>query len=105
MWQLQHRTPAWKLKACIDALQVRPVDLAVLAEATGVQFASSEMVEVAAKCLDEITKEMARDESGTSGTNAMTSSHDKEPKEKDVPDLQEKKSETTENSTEKTGSR
>ena len=27
MWQLQHRMPAWKLNACIDALQVRPVDL------------------------------------------------------------------------------
>ena len=93
--------PAWKLKACIDALQVRPIDLAALAETTGVQFASAEMVEVAAKCLEEITKEIARDESGTSGTTAVTSSHVEEPKEKDVPDLQEKKSEITENSTEK----
>ena len=101
MWQLQHRMPAWKLKACIDALQVRPVDLAVLAEAIGVQFASAEMVEMAAKCLDEITKEMAREKSGTSGTTSVTSSHDEESKEKDVPDLQEKKPETTENSTEK----
>ena len=31
----------------------------------------------------------------------MTSSHDEEPKEKDVPDLQEKKSEVVESSTEK----
>ena len=72
-----------------------------MAEAIGVQFASAEMVEVAAKCLDEITKDMAREKSGTSGTTSVTSSHDEEPKEKDVPDLQEKKSETTENSTEK----
>ena len=93
MWQLQLRVPAWKLKACIDALQVRPIDLAAIAETTGVQFASAEMVDVAAKCLEEITKEMARDESGTSGTE--------EPKEKNVPDLQEKKSEVVENSTEK----
>ena len=48
MWQLQHRVPSWKLKSCIDALQVRPIDLAAIAEATGVQFASAEMVDVAA---------------------------------------------------------
>ena len=101
MWQLQHRMPAWKLKACVDALQVRPVDLAVLIETTGVQFASAELVEVTAKCLEEITKEVARDESDTSGTTAVTSSHDKEPREKDEPDLQEKKSQIAENFTEK----
>ena len=56
MWQLHHRMPAWKLKACTEAMQVKPVDLAALAEATGVQFASVELVEVAAKCLDEITR-------------------------------------------------
>ena len=78
--------PAWKLKACIDDLQVRPIDLAALAETTGVQFASAEMVDLAAE----------------SGTAAVTSSHDEEPKEENVPDLQEKKSEVAENSTEKT---
>ena len=41
--------PAWKLKAYIEALQVRPIDLAALAETTGVQFASAELVEVAIK--------------------------------------------------------
>ena len=40
MWQLHHRMPAWKLKACTEAMQVKPVDLATLAEATGIQFAS-----------------------------------------------------------------
>ena len=48
MWRLQHRMPAWKLKACVDALQLRPIDLAALAETTGVQFASAEMVDLAA---------------------------------------------------------
>ena len=60
MWQLHRRMPAWKLKAYTEALQVRPIDLAALAEATGVQFASAELVEVAIKCLDEKAKEMAK---------------------------------------------
>ena len=47
MWQLHHRMPAWKLKAYTEALQVRPIDLTALAETTGVQFASAELVEVA----------------------------------------------------------
>ena len=80
MWQFHHRMPAWKLRACIDALQVEPIDLAALAEATGVQFASAELVEVAAKCLDEITKEMAKDESSTSDTTAAAPSCDVEQK-------------------------
>ena len=74
MWQLHHRMPAWKSKAYIEALQARPIDLAALAEATGVQFASAELVEVAIKCLDEITKEMAKDTSNTSGADAVASS-------------------------------
>ena len=75
MWQLHHRMPAWKLRACIDALQVRPIDLAALAE--------------------------AKDDSSTSGTTAAAPSRDDEQKEKDMSDLQKEKSETTENSAEK----
>ena len=56
MWRLHRSLPAWKLKVCIDAMKVRPVDLAALALETSVQFASVELVETAASCLDEITK-------------------------------------------------
>ena len=86
MWQLHHRMPAWKLKACTEALQIKPVDLAALAEATGVQFASVELVEVAAKCLDEITKEMAKDDSISSGATAAAPCHDDKQNEKDESD-------------------
>ena len=100
MWQLHHRMPAWKLKACTEALQVKPVDLAALAEATGVQFASVELVEVAAKCLDEMTKEMAKDDSNTSGATAAAPSHDDKQNEKDESDSPKSKEEskTAENS-------
>ena len=53
------------------------------------------------QCLEEITKEMAKDESGTSGTPTATLSLDEEPKEKNARDIQEKKSEIVEDSTEK----
>ena len=86
MRELHHRMPAWKLKACTEALQARPVDLAAIAEATGVQFASGELVEVAAQCLDEISKEMAKDDSNTSGTAAAAPSHDDKRNEKDKSD-------------------
>ena len=63
MWRLHHSSPAWKLKICIDAMKVRPVDLSSLAQKTSVMFASDELVEMAARCLDEITAEMKKDES------------------------------------------
>ena len=63
MWRLHHSSPAWKLKICIDAMKVRPVDLSSLAQKTSVRFASDELVEMAASCLDEITAEMRKDES------------------------------------------
>ena len=63
MWRLHHCSPAWKLKICVDAMKARPVDLSSLAQETSVRFASVELVEMAATCLDEITKEMEKDES------------------------------------------
>ena len=63
MWRLHHSSPAWKLKVCIDAMKVRPIDLTTLAQETSVQLASVELVEMAANCLDEITKETEKDES------------------------------------------
>ena len=54
MRQLQNRMPAWKLKTCNEALRVTLVDLARIAEVTGIQFDTVELVEVAVKCLDEI---------------------------------------------------
>ena len=63
MWRLHRSLPAWKLKICIDAMKVRPVDLSSLAQRTSVKFASTELVEMAVHCLDEITAEMKKDES------------------------------------------
>ena len=63
MWRFHHSSPAWKLKICIDAMKVRPVDLSSLAQTTSVKFASVELVEMAVHCLEEITAEMKKDES------------------------------------------
>ena len=76
MWRLHHSSPAWKLKVCIDAMKARPIDLATLAQATSVQFASVELVELAANCLDEISKEMEKDESKDSSAAIEASTHD-----------------------------
>ena len=73
MWRFHHSSPAWKLKICIDAMKVRPVDLSSLAQETGVKFASVDLVEMAVCCLDEITAEIKKDESKDSC--AASSSH------------------------------
>ena len=81
MWRLHHCSPAWKLKICIDAMKARPVDLSSLAQETSVRFASVELVEMAA-CLDEITKEMEKDElkdlSVVTTSSSMETSKEKE---------------------------
>ena len=61
------------------------------------------MVEAAAKCLDEITKEMANNDSNTSGATAAAPSHNDKQKEKDESDSSKSKEEskTEENSAEK----
>ena len=62
-WRFHHSSPAWKLKICIDAMKVRPIELSSLAQEAGVKFASVELVEMAVCCLDEITAEIKKDES------------------------------------------
>ena len=84
MWRLHHCSPAWKLKVCIDAMKARPVDLSSLAQETSVQFASVELVEMAASCLDEITKEMEKDESKDSSAVTTSPSLETSKEEKDV---------------------
>ena len=98
MWRLHHSSPAWKLKACIDAMKVRPVDLSSLAQGTSVQFASVELVELASKCLDEITKEMEKDESKDSSA-AMTSLNSEVSKDEKGATSQQVTSEAVEAST------
>ena len=73
MWRFHHSSPAWKLKTCIDAMKVRPLELSSLAKETGVRFASVDLVEMAVCCLEEITAEIKKDES--KGSSAASSSH------------------------------
>ena len=94
MWQLHHRMPAWKLKACTEVLQVRPIDLAAVAESTGIQFATDELIEVAAKCLDEFSKEVVKDDSNASGDGAASSCRADTQNEKDKPDSPNSKEES-----------
>ena len=84
MWRLHHCSPAWKLKVCIYAMKARPVDLSSLAQETSVQFASVELVEMAANCLDEITKETEKDESKDSSAVTTSSSMETGEEEEDV---------------------
>ena len=48
---MHSRVPAWKLSKCIKVLNAQPLDLEYIAEVTEIQFASEELVAVAAKCL------------------------------------------------------
>ena len=50
------RVPAWKISKCIQALNAKPIDLAHIAEVTEIQFASNDLVAVAAKCLAELSE-------------------------------------------------
>ena len=90
MWRLHHCSPAWKSKICIDAMKARLVDSLSLAQETSVQFASVELVEMAANCLDEITKEMEKDESKdlsavtTSSSMETSKEEEEEEEEEDV---------------------
>ena len=93
-------SPAWKLKVCSDALQARPIDLSTLAQETGAQFASVELVEMAAKCLNEVTREMEKDESKDSSAAATSPSSEVNQKEKDMSTSQRENSEALEVSAE-----
>ena len=61
MLRLHRSSPDWKLKICIEAMKVRPIDLSLLAKETSVMFASNELVEMAACCLEKMTAEMKKD--------------------------------------------
>ena len=69
MWRFHHSSPAWKLKICVDAMKVRPVDLSSLAQTTSVKFASVELVEMAVHWLEEITAEMKKDDTSQQVTS------------------------------------
>ena len=55
--QMYKRIPAWKLKMCVEALNARPIDHTHITEVTDIQFASDELVDAAAQCLDDLAKE------------------------------------------------
>ena len=51
---MHSRVAAWKLSKRILALSAQPVDLAHIAEVMETQFASDELVAIAAKCLTKL---------------------------------------------------
>ena len=66
---------------CIAALNARPIDLARISEVTEIEFASDELVVVAAQCLADLARESdSRSESTehTSAASAMPSQAEKE---------------------------
>ena len=52
-------------------MKVRPVDLSSLAQTTGVSFASDELVEMAANCLEKIIAEMKEDDTSQQVTSGF----------------------------------
>ena len=96
MLRLHHSSPAWKLKICIEAMKVRPIDLSSLAKETSVMFASNELVEMAACCLEEITAEMKKEEAEE--RHASSSSHIQKAEKKES--SQQMTSKATETATE-----
>ena len=76
--QMHRRIPAWKLKLCAEVLNASPADLARIAEVTEIQFATVELVDVAAQCLIEIAKEIesANVSAGAADTAAAAPSQD-----------------------------
>ena len=98
MWRLYHSSPAWKLKMCVDAMKVRPVDLSSLAQTTTVSFASVELVEMAVHCLEGITAELKQDDTSQQVTSGSVEASTKDQASSDQPtssDAAAPKSEST----------
>ena len=83
MWQVHQCMPAWKSMTLIESLQTEHVDLAALAEATGLLFDSSDLLKEAVKCLEEISKDTTKDVSSASGAYAAPPSHSDSKEKKD----------------------
>ena len=79
-------------------MKVRPVDLSSLAQTTSVRFASVELVEMAAHCLEKITAEMKQDDASQQVTSGMAEASTKDQASSDQPtssDAAAPKSEST----------
>ena len=61
MWEVHQRMPAWKSDTLIESLKTEHVDLAALAEATGILFDSSDLLREAVKCLEGILNDKKRE--------------------------------------------
>ena len=85
MLRLYHNSPAWKLKTCIDAMKVRPVDLPSLAQATSVNFGSVDLVEEAAQCLERIAAELKQGDASQQATSGSVESPTKDQASSDQP--------------------
>ena len=84
MLRLYQCSPAWRLKACIDAMKIKPIDLSSLLQETGVKFASVDLVEMAASCLAKFSKELEEDESKNSSAVATSPNLETSKEERDV---------------------
>ena len=98
MLRLYHSSPAWKLKTCIDAMKVRPVDLPSLAQTTSVNFASVDLVEEAAHCLERIAAELKQEDASQQAISGIVEAPTKDQASSDQPtssDTTASKSEST----------
>ena len=98
--RLYHNSPAWRLKTCIDAMKVRPVDLPSLAQATSVNFASDDLVEEAAHCLERIAAELKQDDASQQATSGIVEAPTKDQASSDQPTSSDAATSKSESATE-----
>ena len=83
MREVHQRMPAWKAEKLLETCKVDQVDLAALGEATGILFASQDMLKEAVLHLDRIRKEKAGKEDADLDAPETSDTHSSESQDQD----------------------
>ena len=84
MREVHQRMPAWKAEKLLETCKVDQVDLAALGEATGILFASQDMLNEAVLHLDRIRKEKAGKEDADLDAPETSDPHSSQSKDQDA---------------------
>ena len=86
MWEVHQRMPAWKADKLIEFYKTDQADLAVLGEATGIQFESKEMLSEAVQCLERIRNEKDGKDDANVGVPKASDPHSSQSDEQELSD-------------------
>ena len=86
MWEVHHRTPAWKAEQLIEHNKSDQVDLAALGEATGILFESKDMLSEAVEHLVKIRKEKDNKKDADLGVPKASDPHSSQSNDQDMSD-------------------